>query len=115
MSFPATSPVVQIYAGDTYEQSYTFKSGAGVAIDLVAAGWDDWKAQYRCTRSDPNFYDFDVDDSAADEGIIVVSMPKETTIKLEYNGVWDLQASDGDTLKTFITSAVEVRKDVTRG
>ena len=115
MSFPATSPVVQIYAGDTYEQSYTFKNSSGVAIDLVAAGWDNWKAQYRTSRPAITAYDFTVDDSAADEGIIVVSMPKETTIKLESNGVWDLQATDGDILKTFITSAVEVQKDVTRG
>jgi hypothetical protein len=114
VSFPATSPVVQIYAGDTYTQRYIFKDSAGDPIDLVAEGWDEWKAQYRATRPAVDFYDFTVDDTDADEGVIVVSMSKETTKKLTHNGVWDLQASKGAELKTWVTSDVQVEMDVTR-
>jgi len=114
MSFPATSPVVQIYAGDTYTQTYLFKDSAGDPIDLVDEGWEDWKAQYRTSRPAITAYDFTVNDTDADQGILVVSMSKEDTAKLVYEGVWDLQAVRGAELKTFITSVVEVEKDVTR-
>ena len=114
MTFPATAPVVQIYAGDTYTQTYVFKDDAGVAIDLSAEGWGDWAAQYRTTRPALTAHDFDVDATLASQGSITVSMTKEATDELVHNGVWDLQATNGAALKTWITGAVHVEKDVTR-
>ena len=115
MSFPTTVPIIQIYAGDTYTQEYVFKdANTGDPIDLDAEGWGNWAAQYRHVRADVNSYDFDVDASDAENGVIIVSMEKETTRLLETNGVWDLQATNGATLRTFLTSQVQVLKDVTR-
>jgi len=115
MTWPTTVPIIQVYAGDTYEQEYVFKNATtGDPIDLDAEGWDNWAAQYRHERYDVSSYSFDVDATQADEGVIIVSMDKETTKKLETNGVWDLQATNGATLRTFIMSKVQVLKDVTR-
>lgn len=115
MTFPATVPALQIYAGDTYTQEYVFKDATtNDPIDLDAEGWTDWAAQYRHIRDDVQAYSFTVDASQADIGVIVVNMDKDTTKKLETAGVWDLQAVNGATLRTFITSQVQVVKDVTR-
>lgn len=113
MSFPVTVPDIQIYAGDTYTQSYTFKDSAGDPIDLDAAGWHSWKAQYRDERYSTEYYEFQVDHSDAENGVIVVSMTADITSKLIENGYWDLHAKHSSTVKTFIASKVEVLEAIT--
>lgn len=112
MSFPTKVPAVQIYAGDTYIQDYVFKDSTGAPINLD--GWSNWKAEYRTSAGSPNSVDFDVDITGIALGEITVTMPADVTATLRHNGVWDLQATQGTTVKTFLASDVIVECDVTR-
>lgn len=113
MTYPVAVPDVLIYAGDTYEQTYTFKDTAGDPIDLDAEGWHTWKAQVRPSRDSLDYVDFHVDHSDADQGVIVVSMTAANTSTLSGSGVWDLRAKHSSTIRTFITSRVEITEAVT--
>lgn len=113
MAFPTTVPELMIYAGDTYTQQFIFLDSEGDPIDLNAAGWDDWEAQYRRYRDSHEHVSFTVDATAAVDGEITINLTAEQTLDL-HSGVWDLQASDGATVRTFVTSSVYVQRDVTR-
>lgn len=118
MTFPNAAPELMIYAGDTFSQQFIFlDSVTGDPIDLLDAGWLDWKAEYRTDRYATNFIAFDVDSSDSPDGSITVSMTAEVTATIHERGVWDLQATNefDDRVRTFVTSFVYVEKDVTRG
>jgi hypothetical protein len=115
MTFPNAAPELMIYAGDTFAQQFIFLDATtGEPIDLDEAGWDNWEAQYRESRYDRDHVAFSVDASAADEGAITISLTAEETATIHERGVWDLQATNGTTVRTFVTSFVYVEKDVTR-
>ena len=116
MTYPQTVPLVRIYAGDTYFQSYTFKDSEGAVIDLLDAGWRDWRAQYRPSRLSNEYVEFTVVDNDSPDGVIKVSMTAATTLTLHHNGIWDLEATNENdgTVRTFITSGVDVLHEVTR-
>jgi len=114
MTFPNAAPELMIYAGDTFSQQFVFLDSEGEPIDLDDAGWDNWEAQYRETRYSTEHIAFTVDSSAADEGEITISLTAEETATIHERGVWDLQATNGSTVRTFVTSFVYVEKDVTR-
>lgn len=115
MTFPNAAPELMIYAGDTFSQEFVFLDATtGEPIDLDEAGWDNWEAQYREDRYAREFEAFTIDSSAADEGSITISMTAEETAKLRERGVWDMQATKGDEVRTFVTSFVYVEQDVTR-
>jgi len=116
MTFPNAAPELMIYAGDTFSQQFVFLDSEGEPIDLLDAGWQNWKAQYRETRYATEFDEFTVDDSDSPDGSITISMTAEETAKLRERGVWDLQATNefDDSVRTFVTSFVYVEKDVTR-
>ena len=113
MTFPAAVPDVMIYAGDTYEQTYTFTDSTGDPVDFVAAGYTEWYAQYRTSRDAIEHLDFTVVHTDADEGVIVVKLTHEKTSTITENGVWDLKAKKGTKFRTFITSSVNVTQGVT--
>ena len=113
MTFPIAIPDIQIYSGDTFEQSYTFKDTAGEVIDLVAAGYTEWKAQYRPSRDAIEYVDFAVVHTDADEGVVVIKLTHEQTSTISKPGVWDLKAKNGTKWRTFVASNVDVEKSVT--
>ena len=115
MTFPNAAPELMIYAGDTFTQEFVFLDATtGEPIDLDEAGWDNWEAQYREERSAREFVSFTVDASAAFEGSVTISLTAEETATLHERGVWDLQATNVEDVRTFVTSFVYVEQDVTR-
>jgi hypothetical protein len=114
MSFPIVVPTATPYRGDTFVMSYVFKSGDPLTpIDFVDEGWDDWKAQFRTSEDATDFIEFTIDDAEADQGRINLSMTATQTVDLT-NGVWDLQATRGAELRTWIRGNLKVIEDVTR-
>lgn len=113
MTFPTTVPILEIYAGDTFEQSFVFQTD-GVARNLTLEGWGDWEAQIRPTIESETEVAFTVDSSQAAAGRIVLKLDSETTRALT-GAVYDLQATDGDVVKTFLRGSITIVQDVTRG
>lgn len=113
MSFPTNVGTLSVYAGDTFSQTFTFKED-DVAIDLVDAGWDSWTAQYRKNASSTTAVSFAVDTSSAASGQITITLSAAQTATLE-SGVFDLQATQGSVVRTWVAGGLNVRKDVTRG
>lgn len=113
MSFPTNVGTLSVYAGDTFSQTFTFKED-DVAIDLVDAGWGSWTAQYRKNASSTTAVSFAVDTSSAASGQITITLSAAQTATLE-SGVFDLQATQGSVVRTWVAGGLNVRKDVTRG
>jgi hypothetical protein len=112
---PAIVPAWQIYAGDTFEQTYTFKTSAGVVINLVTQGYTSWKSQWRPSRDSASYLDLTVDATSANVGQIVITADADVTRAIDCPGVFDLQATDSNgVVRTFITGPVEWVEDVTR-
>lgn len=108
-------PTVEIYSGDTVTwPTYTFKTDAGVVRDLVAEGWDDWHAQWRTTVDSGTAIELTLDVSDAANGIIGISATATESAAMGGNGVWDLQATQGDVVKTWVRGKTKWIKDVTR-
>lgn len=113
MSFPITVPKTPIYRGDSLVLSYVLKEGDPAAvIDLVAAGWTSWRAQWRPFVSSDSFVEMTVDTSLANVGRITISASAAQTQNMG-GGVWDLQAERPGEVRTWLRSAVIFTKDVT--
>jgi hypothetical protein len=112
-SFPTDVGTLRVYAGDTFSQTFVFKEGTAV-IDFDAEGWTDWAAEYRVTRNAATSITFAVDDSEADEGRITISLTPDQTNEITKAGVFDLQATQNGTVKTWLQGSIAWSKDVTR-
>lgn len=112
MTFPPFVPVLKVYAGDTFEQSFVFTSD-GSPRNLVAEGWASWHAQVRRSPEDADHVDFVIDHTQANVGRITLKLSRSATAELT-DGVFDLQASDSGVTTTFLRGSVSVAKDITR-
>jgi hypothetical protein len=88
-------------------------NGITTPINLVAEGWGNWTAQWRPNDSSSDHIDFEVDDSQASQGRIGIFLSAANSLLVK-NGVWDLQATRGEEVKTWIRGEVTHMKDVTR-
>jgi hypothetical protein len=113
MSFPVNVGSLNVYAGDTFSQTFTFKED-DEAIDLVEAGWGTWLAQFRKSTVDTTAVNFAVDASLAGNGQITITLSANQTAALGSNGVFDLQASQSGTVRTWVAGTIAWTKDVTR-
>mgnify|MGYP001061662339 CR=1 FL=1 len=111
---PANVAPISAYAGDALTQTFRLTRD-GAAIDLDAANWTDWRAQYRTSVFSPEALDFTVDATLASEGKITVELPASQTEELQGSGVYDLQASQGEVVRTWLKGTIEWTKGVTRG
>jgi hypothetical protein len=96
--------------GDVYDLQLTFAVG-GEGLD-----WSDFtfRAQVRPSPDAPRFWSFDVDDSASDDGVVVISLTPEQTRAMPEDCSWDFERLDGDDPVTLLAGSVRVTRDVTR-
>ena len=113
MAFPTNVGTLSVYAGDTFSQTFTFKED-DEAINLVTAGWTSWTAQYRRNPDSTTAVSFAVDTTDAATGEITISLTATQTGTLEA-GVFDLQATQGSVVRTWVRGGLNVTRDVTRG
>ena len=73
----------------------TIKDDQDQPIDLPAAGWANWRAQFRPQRGSAQVVDLTVDVSQAASGIIGVSASSVKTQQMGGSGKFDLIADDG--------------------
>jgi len=111
---PATISTINAYAGDTFSQTFRFTND-GSAIDLDTAGWTNWAAQYRASAFATTGLDFAVDASDASNGNITMVLSATQTEDLVGSGVFDLQAENGEVVRTWLKGSISWTKGVTRG
>lgn len=109
MSFPIAAPDWNIYAGDTFSQSYVFKTD-GTAINLSSQGWSSWVAKWQPYQG--TGITLTVDASQASTGTIVITATPTQTEAMNGPGLWDLQASQGSTVRTWIRGKSQFIQDV---
>lgn len=114
MAGPGILPSDAIYAGDYWSRALTIAQD-GAAVDLVAAGFTAWKAQWRPDAGSSTFVDLTVDDSLAASGLITVAATGAQTETMGGPGVWDLQALDSAGRPvTWVRGVTSWTQDVTR-
>lgn len=111
MATPPNVGDVSIYAGDTVVfPAYRFRGSGGEPLDL--SDWT-WRAQWRKDRKSQTAVTLVVDDSQSGEGLIQISVPSSTSSNLG-SGVWDLEGTNGSTVKTWAQGTTTFTTDVTR-
>lgn len=118
---PASIPSEEIYAGDTWSRSFEIlrpdpgDPAVTVPVDFVAEGWGSWAAQWRLRASAPDpAMALAVDVSQAAAGVLTLSATATQTRAMGQSGVWDLQASRGAEVRTWLVGRFDWRLDVTR-
>jgi len=111
---PAEVATINAYAGDTFSQTFRLTNN-GTPIDLDTAGWSNWSAQYRVSAFSPDALDFTVDASDAGNGNITMVLTATQTEDLVGSGVFDLQAEQGDSVRTWLKGSIQWTRGVTRG
>ena len=112
-SFPVGVPALELYRGDTFSEWFVFKDAvSGAPRDLDGEGWGEWAAQWRPFVGSEQFVDFTVDVSGLSVGRVGLSLSASQTAVMR-RGVWDLQASNGDVVRTWLSGSVSFVEDVT--
>jgi hypothetical protein len=101
-----------IYSGDTLQIHFLFTDSADVAVDVSGT----WTAQVRISVADATpVAVFDVDESQAAQGIIIITLSSDQTQALPASAVWDIQQLiTPDTIRTTHRGTLTVTEDVTR-
>lgn len=107
---------IEAYRGDTKEWTAEFADDDAAAVDMSA--WT-WLAQVRSSRDEPDsvIATFTVDDTDADSGTLVITLPADESANLvttdgKATYYWDLQGTSGSVVKTWLTGKVKVTGDV---
>lgn len=112
MAAPASFSL-RLYEGDDYELRVTFQETAdGVPIDKSASTF---AAHIRTVAdSEEPLAEFTVDDTEADEGVILLTLPGDEVIRRLNGARWDLQETADGHVSTKLRGPVSVREDITR-
>ena len=114
LSVPGRIPTLKLRGGDDWSLTLTLKQG-GVPVDLVAAGWTGWRAQWRPAAGSATVLAIDVNTTSAASGVLVLSMDGARTGQMGGPGVWDLEAKDSsDRTVTWCEGDTAWEQDVTR-
>jgi hypothetical protein len=112
-SFPVTVPDLAIYSGDTFSQTYRIVTD-GVPVNLVTAGWASWSAKWRPYQG-ATVITLMVDSSQAAAGYITIGASPAQTALMNGPGLWDIQALQGATVRTWLRGKTQFTGDITNG
>lgn len=111
-------PTWPIRGGDTWrgEDWAVTDPATGDPIDLVAAGWSNWRAQWRPTAGTSQVIDLEIDDSQAASGILTRKpVSAADTMSMGGPGGYDVKADDADGQSiTWLTGSTTWVQDYTR-
>lgn len=108
--------------GDTWRVTFTFpdpSSTTGEALDLTGSTW---RSEIKLAGEDGGiddeaelFTEWDIDDSAQEDGIIVLSVDESVTITADIDQIYwyDLEQTRDDSVATSIQGTIRVVRDVT--
>lgn len=116
-ALPGPFPMA-VYRGDTKQWTVTFDDGATPPVVIDMSDWT-WLAQIRSNRDelDSVIATFDVDDTDAATGTIVLTLPADesaalVTVNGKATDYWDLQGTNDTVVKTWLAGKVTVTGDV---
>lgn len=114
MAFPTEAPLVRVYAGDDAElvRYQLFQADGVTPRDLT--GYTNWIAQWRTSADSTTFLPLTVDTTNLAIGKFVVAAPNTTTAAMTGDGVWDVEATGPEGIRTFVFGRTSLRRDVTR-
>ena len=104
--FPLNVGSTTLTRGDTWSQEFWFENPDATRIDLDAEGWANWRSWLVETP-------FEVDASRASEGVIELKMNSEMSRNAKA-GAYDLEATNGDEVRTWIRGQFRFDEDVTK-
>lgn len=110
---PGIVPAEALYAGDDWSRSFTIKQ-SGTAVDLVAAGWSAWAAQWRASAGTAANLVMTVDATHASTGVLVLALTGAQTEQMAGPGGWDLQGTIGGKTSTILVGSFTWTQDFTR-
>ena len=110
MSFPVVVPDWAMYSGDTFSQTYVLKSD-GTAINLVTQGWTSWVAKWK-PYVGSTVVTLTVDTTSAASGQITITATSAQTAAMDGPGLWDVQATNGSTVRTWLRGKTSFIQDV---
>lgn len=113
MAVPVIEEPFEVYAGDAWAQTFTFKIGDPLELEDLSGG-SSWLCHWRVKDTEDTFIVLDVDTSDAAEGAITVSATGEQTRAMGGKGVSDVQAVFGGLPRTLIRFSTTWKRDVTR-
>lgn len=112
MLVPTHSSPIDVYAGDSWSQTFTIKKGDDPE-DL--SSWTDWECQFRTTPDSAEKIILAVAVVGdPTEGTFMVSATPQQTRAMGKSGQLDVQATQGSTVRTFIRFKTRWKLDVTR-
>lgn len=116
MALPGDAPLT-LYRGDTRVWTVTFTDDDDVALDLSGRVW---VAQIKDDKDRTNaaVATITVDDTDADSGTLVLTLPAGEAAALGNDGTtlyWDLQSDDSGVVQTWLAGKVKVKGDVSVG
>lgn len=111
MGFPVEIGDLPLYAGDTFTQSFVIKED-DVPVNLTS--WTNWLCQYRVTPDAESAIDLPLDVTNLATGRVAINIPATTVAEISANGVFDIQAKQGDVIRTWIRGYFIWTEDVTR-
>lgn len=116
-NWPVDLGTLPLYRGDAHGRNkvtITLTDNDDEPVDLTAFG-DEWASQARANAASTASIDLDVDDTGAEDGVLVVSVPDEHAAALRGPLVFDVQVTGGsiDPL-TLFAGKFSVGADVTR-
>lgn len=111
MSYPVVVPDWQVYAGDTFTQTYVVTdSTTGLPLNLAA--WGSWAAAWRPYQGS-DVVVLSVSTVGLASGQITVSATAAQTAAMDGPGVWDVQAVNAGTVRTWLRGKTAFVQDVT--
>lgn len=108
MTYPIVVPDLEVYAGDTFAQSYVFKTNA-VPIDLSA--WSGWVAKWQPYQGGTSIT-LTVTTTGLAVGSIVVNATSAQTTAMGGPGLWDVSATNNGSVRTFLRGKTHYTEDV---
>jgi hypothetical protein len=108
MSFPVVVPDWAIYAGDAFSQTYKIEVG-GVTTDLRS--WTLWKASWRPYQGS-NVISLSVNTADLIDGTVTISATDEQTRLMDGPGMWDVQAKQSSSTRTWLRGKSMFTEDV---
>lgn len=119
MPVPVLTSKIEVYAGDSWSQSFVAKVPVVPITDPIVyepedlTGWADWKCQWRAAETSTDSVELVVNVDAT-EGTITVSATPAQTRAMGKDGVADVQAVKDSDVRTFIRFRTDWKRDITR-
>jgi hypothetical protein len=105
---------IKIYQGDTVMIPLTFRDSDGNPIDLTGITFESQIRRAPADEEATPLISMDCNVPEPTSGRVLISLSSEQTTLLDNLYVYDLQATNGSVVRTYLSGTISVVKEVTR-